>query len=173
MKIAIVATDGFEEAELSSPKAFLEKQGWTTKIVSIRSGSIKAWNHNEWSKDYPVDLTIEEASGHNFDALVLPGGVMNPDRLRTYDEVIRFISTFFGQDKPVAAICHGPQLLINAGVVRGRTLTSVKSVSIDLINAGANWIDAEVVTDKGLTTSRTPDDLPAFNARIAEEFYNG
>lgn len=172
-KIAILATNGFEESELKSPKEYLEQQGWTADIVSPESGSIKAWAEKDWGKEYPVDKVLDSASASDYDALVLPGGVINPDQLRTNDKAIAFVQDFFKQHKPVAAICHGPQILINAGAVEGRKLTSVNSISIDLKNAGAIWEDSEVVTDNGLVTSRTPKDLPAFNAKMVEEFKEG
>jgi len=172
-KIAILATHGFEESELKSPKEHLEKQGWTTHIVSPEAGTIKAWAEKDWGKEYSVDKTLDEVDASEYDALVLPGGVINPDLLRTDEKAISFVQDFFTQHKPVAAICHGPQILISAGAVNGRKMTSVKSVSIDLKNAGAIWEDSEVVTDNGLVTSRTPKDLPAFNAKIVEEIKEG
>ncbi|WP_326983913.1 type 1 glutamine amidotransferase domain-containing protein [Chryseobacterium sp. MYb264] len=172
-KIAILATHGFEESELSSPKEHLEQQGWTAHIISPESGRIKAWAEKDWGKEYNVDKTLDEASASDYDALVLPGGVINPDQLRTNDKALSFVKDFFQQHKPVAAICHGPQILISAEVVEGRNLTSVDSISKDLKNAGANWEDREVVVDNGLVTSRTPDDLPAFNAKMVEEIREG
>ncbi|KQR94474.1 glutamine amidotransferase [Chryseobacterium sp. Leaf180] len=172
-KIAILATNGFEESELKSPKEHLEQQGWTAHIVSPESGSIKAWAEKNWGQEYQVDKTLDEASASDYDALVLPGGVINPDLLRTNESALSFVKEFFEQHKPVAAICHGPQILINAGVVEGRNLTSVNSISQDLKNAGANWEDSEVVTDHGLVTSRTPKDLPAFNKKMVEEINEG
>ncbi|WP_312089346.1 type 1 glutamine amidotransferase domain-containing protein [Chryseobacterium sp.] len=172
-KIAILATHGFEESELKSPKEHLENQGWTAHIVSPESGSIKAWAEKDWGKEYPVDKTLNEASAADYDALVLPGGVINPDQLRTNEDALSFVKDFFNQHKPVAAICHGPQVLINAGAVKGRNLTSVKAISQDLKNAGADWEDSEVVVDNGLVTSRTPEDLPAFNAKLVEEIKEG
>ncbi|AWI25980.1 type 1 glutamine amidotransferase domain-containing protein [Flavobacterium pallidum] len=172
-RIAILATHGFEESELQSPKEHLEAQGWTAEIVSPKSGSIKAWSGKDWGKEYTVDIVLDDASADDYDALVLPGGVLNPDQLRTNDKAINFVKSFFVAGKPVAAICHGPQTLINAEVVKGRKMTSVKAVSIDLINAGAIWSDEEVVTDKGLVTSRTPEDLPAFNKKMVEEIREG
>lgn len=172
-KIAILATNGFEESELQSPKEYLEQQGWTAHIVSPESGTIKSWAEKDWGKEYPVDKPLNEASASDYDALVLPGGVINPDQLRTNDQALSFVKDFFIQSKPVAAICHGPQVLINAEVVNGRNMTSVNSISKDLINAGAHWVDQEVVVDNGLVTSRTPKDLPAFNAKMVEEFKEG
>lgn len=172
-KIAILATNGFEESELQSPKEYLEQQGWTAHIVSPESGTIKSWAEKDWGKEYPVDKPLNEASASDYDALVLPGGVINPDQLRTNDQALSFVKDFFIQNKPVAAICHGPQLLINAEVVNGKNMTSVNSISKDLINAGAHWVDREVVVDNGLVTSRTPKDLPAFNTKMVEEFKEG
>ncbi|MDR6460469.1 protease I [Chryseobacterium vietnamense] len=172
-KIAILATHGFEESELSSPKDYLEQQGWTTHIVSPETGGIKSWAEKNWGKEYPVDQNLENADASDYDALVLPGGVINPDQLRTNEKAIAFVKDFFSQHKPVGAICHGPQILINAGVVEGRDLTSVYSISQDLKNAGARWEDQEVVVDSGLVTSRTPKDLPAFNAKLVEEINEG
>ena len=172
-RIAILATNGFEESELKSPKEFLEQQGWTAEIVSPESGSIRSWAEKNWGPDYTVDVTLDDADAANYDALVLPGGVINPDKLRTDEKALQFVRTFFEAGKPVAAICHGPQTLISAGVVKNRTLTSYPSVKTDLINAGAQWVDQEVVVDKGLVTSRTPEDLPAFNKKMAEEIREG
>ncbi|KFC19171.1 type 1 glutamine amidotransferase domain-containing protein [Chryseobacterium sp. FH1] len=172
-KIAILATHGFEESELSSPKEHLEQQGWTAHIVSPQDGSIKAWSGKDWGKEYKVDVTLDEASASDYDALVLPGGVINPDKLRTNKAALSFVQDFFKQHKPVAAICHGPQILINAGATEGRKMTSVESISVDLKNAGVIWEDSEVVVDNGLVTSRTPEDLPAFNTKLVEEIKEG
>ncbi|MBO9591771.1 MAG: type 1 glutamine amidotransferase [Niabella sp.] len=172
-RIAILATHGFEESELKSPKEYLEQQGWEALIISPEPGSIRSWAKKNWGKEYPVDQTVGEADASSFDALVLPGGVLNPDKLRTNEEALDFIRDFFDQQKPVAAICHGPQLLINAGVVNGRRMTSVPAIRADLVNAGADWADEEVVVDAGLITSRTPKDLPAFNKKMVEEIQEG
>lgn len=172
-RVAILATDGFEESELKSPKEALEQQGWTAEIVSLKSGTIKAWAEKNWGKEYNVDKTLNEVSSSDYHALVLPGGVINPDLLRRDDSAIAFVKSFFDEKKPVAAICHGPQILINAEVVDGRELTSFMSVRKDLENAGAKWEDKEVVVDNGLVTSRTPDDLPAFNKKMIEEIKEG
>lgn len=172
-KVAILATNGFEESELSSPKEHIEAQGWTAHIVSPESGSIKSWAGKDWGKSYDVDVTLDSAKESDYDALVLPGGVINPDQLRTNEKAIAFVRDFFKSKKPVAAICHGPQTLINAGVVEGRELTSYPSIKQDLINAGAKWVDKEVVVDQGFVTSRTPDDLPAFNKKLVEEVKEG
>lgn len=172
-RVAILATNGFEESELQSPKEYLEQQGWTAEIVSPESGSIKSWANGNWGKEYKVDKTVDEVSSSNYHALVLPGGVINPDHLRRNEKAVAFVKDFFEEKKPVAAICHGPQTLIEAGVVEGRKLTSFSSVKTDLINAGANWVDEEVVVDNGLVTSRTPKDLPAFNKKMVEEIKEG
>jgi protease I len=171
--IAILATDGFEESELRSPKQHIEEQGWTAEIVSLKSGKIKSWAESDWGPDYEVDKTLSEVSASDYAALVLPGGVINPDKLRTDEEVLSFVKEFFSEGKPVAAICHGPWTLINAEVVEGREMTSYSSIKQDLINAGAIWSDEEVVVDKGLVTSRSPKDLPAFNKKMVEEIKEG
>lgn len=172
-RVAILATNGFEESELQSPKEYLEQQGWTAEIVSLESGTIKSWTNDNWGKDFTVDRTVSEASVSDYHALVLPGGVINPDLLRRDKKAVQFVKDFFEQKKPVAAICHGPQMLIEADVVDGRKLTSFSSVKTDLINAGAKWRDEEVVVDNGLVTSRTPNDLPAFNKKMVEEIKEG
>jgi protease I len=172
-KVAILATNGFEESELASPKKYLEEQGWTAHIVSPESGTIKSWDEKDWGKDFTVDKTLDEVTSRDYHALVLPGGVINPDKLRLEDKAISFVKDFFNEKKPVAAICHGPQILINAQVVEGRKMTSYPSVKQDLINAGATWVDEEVVVDNGLVTSRKPDDLPAFNKKMVEEINEG
>lgn len=172
-KIAILATNGFEESELTSPQDHLEQQGWTTHIVSLKSGTIKSWTDGNWGKEFNVDVVVSEVNAGDYDALILPGGVINPDKLRMDADVISFVKDFFAQHKPVAAICHGPQTLINADVVDGREMTSYPSIKQDLINAGARWVDREVVVDQGFVTSRTPEDLPAFNAKMVEEIKEG
>ncbi len=172
-RIAILATDGFEESELKSPKEAMEKAGFEVDIVSEKRGKIKAWKDGNWTGDYDVDKTLDQASASDYNALMLPGGVINPDKLRRNEDALRFARQFFEQGKPVAAICHGPQTLISAGVVKGRKMTSFSSIKDDLINAGANWVDREVVVDHGFVTSRNPDDLPAFNAKLIEEIKEG
>jgi protease I len=172
-RVAILATDGYEESELTSPKQALEKAGARVLVVSPKSGSIKGWKKGDWSGKETVDLTLDEADPNDFDALLLPGGVINPDKLRREEKAVRFVRAFFDAKKPVAAICHGPQLLIEADVVRGRRMTSFFSISTDLKNAGAKWVDEEVVVDQGLVTSRSPDDLPAFNKKLVEEVAEG
>ncbi|UAB80725.1 type 1 glutamine amidotransferase [Marixanthomonas sp. SCSIO 43207] len=172
-RIAIIATDGFEESELKSPKEAMEKEGFTVDIVSENSGSIKAWADGNWGKEYTVDKTIDSVNADQYNALVLPGGVINPDKLRRNENALSFVRDFFKQKKPVAAICHGPQVLISADVVKGRKLTSFNSIKDDLVNAGAEWVDEEVVVDEGFVTSRNPDDLPAFNSKLIEEIKEG
>lgn len=172
-KVAILATDGFEQSELLKPQEALQQAGAQTQIVSLQSGEIKGWDDKDWGQSVPVDLTVEAANAADYDALVLPGGVINPDKLRVNEQAVAFVRAFFEQHKPVGAICHGPWTLINAGVVDGRTVTSWPSVRKDLENAGAHWVDQEVVCEQGLVTSRKPDDLPAFNAKLIEEIAEG
>lgn len=171
--IAVLSENGFEEIELTDPVKRLKEEGATVHVISSKEGKIKAWNHDHWSIEVPVDRTIEQANADDYHGLLLPGGVINPDQLRVNEDAIAFVTSFFEAGKPVAAICHGPQVLINADVVEGRRLTSVKNISQDLINAGADWVDEEVVVDEGLVTSRTPEDLPAFNDKMVEEFAEG
>ncbi len=170
LKVAILATDGFEQSELFEPKQALEDAGAKVSIVSLEMGAIKGWDDKDWGDSIAVDLTIADADANDFDALQLPGGVMNPDKLRMDEKAVAFIKSFFEAGKPVAAICHAPWTLIEADVVKGKKLTSWSSLRTDLENAGAEWVDAEVVTDKGLITSRNPQDIPAFNRKMIEEF---
>ncbi len=172
-KVAMLATNGFEEIELTSPKEAMEKEGFQVDIISDKSGKIKAWDKNKWSKEYKVDKTLDKVSASDYNALVLPGGVMNPDNLRTNEDALEFVRDFFKQKKPVAAICHAAWTLINADVVKGREMTSYHTLRKDLENAGANWVDKEVVVDSGFVTSRNPDDLPAFNKKVIEEIKEG
>ena len=172
-RIAILATNGFEESELKSPKEFLEQQGWTADIVSIKGGTIKGWKDGDWSNEFEVNYTLDEVTSKDYDALVLPGGVINPDQLRRNEKAVSFVKDFFNEGKPVSAICHGPQILVDAEVLEGRSVTSFSSIKKDLLNAGAVWTDEEVVVDSGLVTSRTPDDLPAFNKKMVEEIKEG
>ena len=169
-KIAVLAADGYEQSELESPVEALKKEGATVEIISLKSGEIKAMKDHEWSNSVAVDKTVSDAKVSDYDALLLPGGVLNPDAVRADKDAVAFVKDFFTAQKPVAAICHGPQTLINAEVVNGVKMTSFKAISKDLINAGANWVDEEVVTDGNLTTSRKPEDIPAFNRRMIEEF---
>lgn len=168
--VAVLAADGYEQSELESPVKALNDAGATVEIVSLKSGKIKAMKDHEWSNSVSVDKTVSEVSISDYDALLLPGGVINPDTVRGDEGAVKFVKDFFTANKPVAAICHGPQTLIDAEVLQGRKMTSYKAISKDLMNAGANWVDEEVVTDGNLTTSRKPDDLPAFNIRMVEEF---
>jgi protease I len=168
-KVAILATSGFEESELKSPKEYLEKEGFTAHIVSLKKGSIKSWNLKDWGKDYPVDFTLNEVTSKDYDALVLPGCAINPDKLRTEENAMTFVKGFFNEKKPVAAFAEGTHILINAEVVKGRQVTSDLSTKRDLVNAGAIWKDQEVVVDKGLVTGQTIKDLPTFNKRMVEE----
>ena len=172
-RIAILATDGVEQVELTEPRKALDDAGATTVVVSPKEGKIKAWHHGQWGDEISVDRALSEASADDFDALLLPGGVMNPDRLRTDKQAVQFVKAFFQVGKPVAAICHGPWLLVEADVVRNRALTSWPSLQTDIRNAGGDWVDREVVTDMGLVTSRKPDDIPAFNRKMIEEFGEG
>jgi protease I len=171
--VAILATDGFEQVELTEPKKALENAGATTHIISPKEGKVRGWNHTEWGDEFNVDVPLDNAKAADYHALVLPGGVMNPDHLRMNDKAVRFTREFFEAQKPVAAICHGPWILIEADVVRGRKLTSYPSLKTDLKNAGANWVDETVVVDNGLVTSRNPDDLPAFCDKLVEEVAEG
>ena len=172
-RVAILATDGVEQEELTEPRKALDAAGANTKVVSPKSGSIKGWNHTDWGDPIKVDVTLDNTSPDDYDALLLPGGVMNPDHLRMNENAVNFVRAFFEAGKPVAAICHGPWLLVEADVVRGRNVTSWPSLQTDLRNAGANWTDSQVITDHGLVTSRKPDDIPAFNRKMIEEFAEG
>jgi len=169
-KVAILATDGFEQSELLEPRKALDGAGAATQVVSPAEGKVRGWNHKEWGNEVPVDVSLDSANAEEFDALLLPGGVMNPDQLRMNAKAVEFVKHLTEAGKPVAAICHGPWTLIEAGAVRGRTMTSWPSLRTDLKNAGATWVDKEVVSDKGLVTSRKPDDLPAFNREMIRLF---
>ena len=171
--VAILAADGFEQSELFEPKKALEAAGAKTHIVSLQSGQIKGWDEKDWGETIAVDVTVDSAKAADYDALMLPGGVMNPDKLRVNDDAVAFVKAFFEAGKPVGAICHAPWTLISAEVVEGRNVTSWPSLQDDLENAGANWSDQEVVCDQGLVTSRKPADLPAFNAKLIEEIGEG
>lgn len=173
-KIAILATEGFEQVEMVEPRNALEEAGARTRLISpAETRKIKAWNFKRWGRSYKVEERLAESSPHDYDALLLPGGVMNPDKLRRDQQALEFVRAFFSAGKPVAAICHAPWTLIDAGVVKGRRLTSYYTIQTDLKNAGAEWVDEEVVEDQNLVTSRSPADIPAFNRRIIEKFQKG
>jgi len=167
-RIAILATDGFEQSELTEPRQNLEQAGARTEVLSIKEGEIKGWNHTDWGEKIKVDRLVSAANPADYDALVLPGGVINPDKLRTNESAVDFVRRFANSGKTVAAICHGPWTLVEAGVVRGKTMTSWPSIHTDLINAGARWVDEQVVTDGNFITSRKPDDIPAFSKAIIQ-----
>jgi protease I len=171
--IAFLATDGVEQVELTEPWKAVEQAGGTPELISLESGEIQGFNHLDKGDTFPVDRTASEADASRYDGLVLPGGVANPDFLRADEDAVAFVRDFFEHGKPVAAICHGPWTLIDAGVVGGRTITSWPSISTDLRNAGATWVDEEVHVDGGLVSSRKPDDLPAFCSKLVEEFAEG
>jgi protease I len=172
-RVAVLAENGFEQSELIEPRKALQEAGATADVVSPQSGKIKGWNHTDWGDEVAVDRRLEDARADEYDALLLPGGVMNPDKLRMNPRAVQFVKHFVDAGKPIAAICHGPWPLIEAGAVRGRRVTSWPSLQTDLRNAGAEWVDQEVVTDRGLVTSRKPDDIPAFNRKMIEEFAEG
>lgn len=172
-RVAILVADGFEQVEMTEPRRALDEAGAKTEIVSPAQGKAKGWQHTKWGDEFAVDVPLDSANPGNYDALLLPGGVMNPDKLRANPKAVQFVKHFRDAGKPIAAICHGPWTLIEAGIARGRRLTSYHSIKTDLINAGAQWMDEEVVTDNGLVTSRQPDDIPAFNRKMIEEFAEG
>jgi len=172
-KVAILTENGFEESELTSPKKALEEAGATVHIISPQKDIVKAWNHDHWSIELPVDVNLSDANPEDYDMLVVPGGVMNPDKMRINKDCVAFAQHFLEQGKPLAAICHGPWLLIETGMISTRILTSYPSIKSDLINAGAQWEDKEVVVDNGLVTSRSPKDLEAFNKKVIEELSEG
>lgn len=172
-KVAILTEEGFEQVELTSPQQALKDAGATVHVISPEGGEIKAWDQTNWGITIAADKKLADVSPDDYDALVLPGGVLNPDKLRQHKDAVAFVSAFLDEGKPVAAICHGPQTLIETGMISGRTMTSYPSLKTDLKNAGVNWVDEEVVADKGLVTSRTPADLPAFNKKMIEEILEG
>lgn len=172
-KVAVLAANGFEQSEFEVPVDALKDAGAEVHIVSLKSGKIKGWKDNNWGYEVAVDKTVDEVEASDYDALVLPGGVMNPDQLRHNEAAVNFVRGFMDAKKPVAAICHAPWTLIETGALKGRTVTSYPSLKTDLINAGANWVDKEVVADNGLVTSRNPDDLPAFCKKMVEEIAEG
>jgi protease I len=170
VRVAILATDGFEQSELLEPRRALDEAGARTEVVSLKSGEIKGWNHKEWGETVAIDKTVDSVDAQNYDALLLPGGVMNPDSLRMDAKAVAFVKAFFDAKKPVGAICHGPWMLVEAGAVKGRTLTSWPSLKTDIQNAGGRWVDQEAAVDGNLVTSRNPKDIPAFNREIAKLF---
>jgi protease I len=172
-KVAILVASGFEQVEMTEPRKALNEAGAETKIVSPKSGQILGMHHADKGEKFDVDLSLDDARPEEFDALMIPGGLFNPDELRANEDALEFTRHFFDERKPVAAICHGPWLLIDAGVVRGRTLTSWPHIKTDVKNAGGKWVNEEVVVDNGLVTSRKPDDIPAFNQKMIEEFCEG
>jgi len=172
-RVAILATDGFEKSELFQPLNALNEEGATVHIISVKEGEIKSWDGNNWGDSIKVDKLVDVAKESDYNSLVLPGGVANPDLLRTHDDALEFIRAFFKSGKPVAAICHAPWLLISANVIENRKVTSYHSIKDDVINAGAHWVDEEVVVDQGLVTSRSPKDLQAFIAKVIEETREG
>ena len=170
LKVVILVTDGFEQVEMTKPRKALDEAGAETQLVSPKNGQVKAWNFIEWGDSFPVDMPLDSVGPEDFDALLLPGGVINPDKLRTLPEAVAFVKAFFDAGKPVASICHGPWTIIEAGAARGRRLTSWPSLKTDLENAGAEWVDQQVVVDQGLVTSRKPDDITAFNQEVIKLF---
>jgi protease I len=169
-KVAILVTDGFEQVELFQPREALDQEGAETKVVSWKEGPVQGWDMTKWGKEVPADLTLDNAKPDNFDALLLPGGVINPDKLRMEPKAVSFVKSFFDSGKPVAAICHGPWTIIEAGAARGRKIASWPSLKTDIRNAGAEWVDKEAVTDGNLVTARKPDDIPAFNRAMIQLF---
>lgn len=169
-KVAILVADGFEEVELTKPRQALDDAGAKTSIVSPKDDTVRSWRHTEWGEDFDVDVPLRDAKAENFDALLLPGGVLNPDKLRMDADAMKFVKSFFDAGKPVAAICHGPWSVIEVGAAKGRKIASWPSLKSDLRNAGAEWIDQEVVRDGNLVSSRNPDDIPAFNREMIKLF---
>ena len=172
-RVAALVDHGFEQSELLEPKKALEAAGATVHVVSPQQGKVKGWQHTDWGEEVAVDVALDSADAAQYDALLLPGGVMNPDKLRGNPRAVAFVKTFVDRGLPIAAICHGPWTLIEAGGVKGRKVTSWPTLQTDLKNAGAIWVDQEVVTDNGLVTSRKPDDIPAFNKKMIEEIGEG
>jgi protease I len=170
IRVAILATDGFEQSELLEPRRALDEEGARTEVISLQAGKITGWNHKDWGQSVAVDETLDTVDAKGFDALLLPGGVMNPDTLRMDAKAVAFVKAFFAAQKPVAAICHGPWTIVEAGAAKGRTLTSWRSLKTDIQNAGGTWVDQETALDGNLVTSRNPQDIPAFNREIVKLF---
>lgn len=173
MRVAILVTDGFEQVELVKPREALDQAGAKTQIISPRDGKVRGWKHTEWGDELPVDVKLDQARAEDFDALLLPGGVINPDKLRMEPKAVNFVKSFFDGNKPVAAICHGPWTIVEAGVAKGRRIASWPSLKTDIRNAGAEWVDSEAVTDGNLVSARKPDDIPAFNRAMIQLFSQG
>jgi len=172
-RVAILVTDGFEQVEMTGPRKALDDAGAKTTLIAPKMGQVWGWDKTKWGSKFKVDLALDKARATDFDALLLPGGVINPDKLRMNEKAVAFVKAFWDGGKPIAAICHGPWTLIEAGVVKGRRMTSWPSLKTDLKNAGATWVDEPVVADRGLVTSRKPDDIPAFNRKMLEEIAEG
>lgn len=173
IRVAILVADGFEQNEMTEPQRALEEHGAITEIISLKSGRVRAWKNNNWGDEFDVYKSIDTVASQDYDALLLPGGVMNPDKLRMNTDAVNFVRDFVEAGKPIASICHGPWMLVEAGACQGRTMTSYESIRTDIENAGANWIDEPVVTDEGIVTSRKPADIPQFNKKMIEEFAEG
>jgi protease I len=172
-RVAVLYTDGVEQVELTEPVKALEQAGADVTHVSLKTGKVRAWNFTNWGDEFPIDEAVDQSDPARFDALLLPGGVMNPDTMRMHEPAVRFVRRFFDDGKPIAAICHGPWMLVEADIVRGKTVTSYPSLKTDIRNAGGMWVDREVVTDQGIVTSRNPNDIPAFNQKTIEEIAEG
>ncbi|MDB6022787.1 MAG: protease [Pedosphaera sp.] len=172
-RIAILVENGFEQVEMTEPRKALDEAGAETDLISPVDKKVKSWDFTKWGRSFKVDVPLSEAQGYEYDALLLPGGVINPDKLRINPQAVEFVRSFFDAGKPVASICHGPWTIIETGAARGRRMTSWPSLRTDLRNAGAEWVDEEVVVDNRLVTSRKPDDIPAFNTKMIEEFREG
>jgi protease I len=172
-RVAMLVAQGFEQVEMTGPRQALEEAGAKVELVSPEKGKVKGWQHDHWGDEFDVDVALDSAKPEEYDALVIPGGVMSPDHLRMNEKAVRFVRAFFTAEKPLAAICHGPWMLVEADVVRGRKLTSWPSLQTDIENAGATWVDQPVVTEQGVVTSRKPDDIPAFSRKVIEEIAEG
>jgi protease I len=172
-RVAALVTKGFEQVELTDPRKALERVGATVSVVAPEAGTVQGWSHTEWGQEVTVDETLDQAAASNYDALLLPGGVINADHIRMNAKAVQLVKDFFDMGKPIAVICHGAWILLEAGVVDGLKMTSYPSLKTDLRNAGADWVDQEVVNDRGVVSSRKPQDLPAFNQKMIEEFAEG